>query len=137
MTLLLNNSPSCCTKPNQSCLLVVWSFLGFCALDTEGAGVKEAEVVGVVLTGLATSVEGTAWGTVWEMVCILVPLLTGDSKFKTLPFFRGVEARTEDSWLIRPPSLSGLLSLPSRLWNLARKQNLSQELSRLLNLEGL
>lgn len=116
---------------------MVWSFLGFCALDTEGAGVKEAEVVGVVLTGLATSVEGTAWGTVWEMVCILVPFLTGDSKFKTLPFFRGVEARTEDSWLIRPPSLSGLLSLPSRLWNLARKQNLSQELSRLLNLEGL
>lgn len=88
----------------------------------EGAGVKEAEVVGVALAGLTTSVDGTVWGTDWEMVCILVPLLTGDSKFKTLPFFRGVEDRTEDSWLIISVSCSGLLSLASRFWILARKQ---------------
>lgn len=88
----------------------------------EGAGVKEAEVVGVALAGLATSVDGTVWGTDWEMVCILVPLLPGDSKFKTLPFFRGVEDRTEDSWLIISVSCSGLLSLASRFWILARKQ---------------
>lgn len=88
----------------------------------EGAGVKEAEVVGVALAGLAASVDGTVWGTVWEIVCILVPLLPGDSKFKTLPFFRGVEDRTEDSWLIISVSCSGLLSLASRFWILARKQ---------------
>lgn len=115
---------------------MILSFLGFCTLDTEGAGVKEAEVVGVALTGLATSVEGTVWGTDWEMVCILVPLLTGDSKFKTLPFFRGVEDRTEDSWLIISLSCSGLLSFPSRFWIRARKQKLLQELSRFLNLEA-
>lgn len=78
--------------------------------------------MGVALAGL-TSVDGTAWGTDWEMVCILVPLLIGDSKFKTLPFFRGVEDRTEDSWLISV-SCSGLLSLASRFWILARKQKL-------------
>lgn len=112
------------SKPKQCYLFVIWSFLGFCTLDTEGAGVKEVEVVGVVFAGLTTSVDGTVWGTDWEMVCILVPLLTGDSKFKTLPFFRGVEDRTEDSWLIISVSCSGLLSLASRFWILARKQKL-------------
>lgn len=112
------------SKPKQSYLFVIWSFLGFCTLDTEGAGVKEVEVVGVALAGLATSVAGTAWGTDWEMVWILVPLLTGDSKFKTLPFFRGVEDRAEDSWLMISVSCSGLLSLASRFWILAGKQKL-------------
>lgn len=110
-------------------------FLDFCTLDTEGADVKDVEVVGFALTGLVTSVEGTVWGTDWEMVCILVPLLTGDSKFRTLPFFRGVEDRTEDSWLIRSLSWSGLLSFPPRFWILARKQKLLHYLSRPLHLE--
>lgn len=58
-----------------------------------GVGVKGVEVAGVIFAGLATS----ACSTDCEMVCILLPLFTGDSKFKTLPFFRGVDDRTEDS----------------------------------------
>lgn len=69
------------------------------------------------------------------MVCILVPLVMGDSKFRTLPFFWGVEDRTEDSWLISV-SCSGLLSFPSRFRILAGKQKLLQEPSRSLNLEA-
>lgn len=61
----------------------------------------------------------TTRGADCEIVCMWLRLLPGDSKFTTLPFFRGVDECAEDSWLMMSLSGSRFFSGASLCWNRA------------------